>query len=456
MAQNCNRGPAPLLPAHAGPGARRRRRGGPASRWAAPEPQQLRKPRLSDLARRWCSGGSEVLPPRPLERRADRRGARLRARACRARDSRRGSCALAALRRVPHRDLSAPRRTNTGAGRRQDARMDRALHRPHPCGRCHKKIRKARGVDAADLRPRAARIPPRQQLHSRRSGPGMESSHRAGPGSNRQIVRNRRRLTRHSAAWRLPCRQYPVDRRRTALRRPRRRAHGTAHAGLVDAALGRSRRDGPPAASRARGLRGVRRLRSARALSARAAAHAAPDPLLGVDRAALGRSGVPGGLPLVQYAALLAGPDTGTARADRADGRRAAGAVALGRDRKLWICATTAAPSPIAPPTRLTEPARTSPIANTPATLVWRGSAASCAVVTKPLSSTATSQSLSHSVLGSAPRNMNTWRIGRVSFSPESRLRQVTDSTPAWREPVRLMISVRVRSSMFGVAAMRS
>src|ERR1700687_1010593 len=30
------------------------------------------------------------------------------------------------------------------------------------------------------------------------------------------------------------------------------------------------------------------------------------------------------------------------------------------------ICATTAAPSPIAPPTRLTEPDRTSPTANTP------------------------------------------------------------------------------------------
>ena len=38
-------------------------------------------------------------------------------------------------------------------------------------------------------------------------------------------------------------------------------------------------------------------------------------------------------------------------------------------DRCWWICATTAAPSPIAPPTRLTEPERTSPTANTPGTL---------------------------------------------------------------------------------------
>src|SRR5476649_2897739 len=33
----------------------------------------------------------------------------------------------------------------------------------------------------------------------------------------------------------------------------------------------------------------------------------------------------------------------------------------------LWICATTAAPSPTAAATRLVEPARTSPIAKTPA-----------------------------------------------------------------------------------------
>ena len=41
----------------------------------------------------------------------------------------------------------------------------------------------------------------------------------------------------------------------------------------------------------------------------------------------------------------------------------------------LWICATTAAPSPTAAATRLVEPARTSPIANTPGRLVSSGSA---------------------------------------------------------------------------------
>src|SRR5262249_28500104 len=135
--------------------------------------------------------------------------------------------------------------------------------------------------------------------------------------------------------------------------------------------------------------------------------------------------------------------------------RSRAGAT-VGRARKAWICATTAAPSPIAAPTRFTEPARTSPIANTPATLVCRESAGSSPVVTKPRSSTATSHSLSQSVLGSAPRNRNTCRIGCVWRSPVSLRRQVTVSMPASREPVRPTSSVRVSSAMFGVAAMRS
>src|SRR5260370_30469562 len=46
--------------------------------------------------------------------------------------------------------------------------------------------------------------------------------------------------------------------------------------------------------------------------------------------------------------------------------------------------------------------------------------------------------------------------MGRASVLPESRLRQVTDSRPVWGEPESPAISVLVRSSMFGVAAMRS
>ena len=44
--------------------------------------------------------------------------------------------------------------------------------------------------------------------------------------------------------------------------------------------------------------------------------------------------------------------------------------------RKAWICDTTAAPSPTAAATRLVELARTSPMANTPGTLVSRAARA--------------------------------------------------------------------------------
>src|SRR5262249_41668286 len=78
----------------------------------------------------------------------------------------------------------------------------------------------------------------------------------------------------------------------------------------------------------------------------------------------------------------------------------------------LWICATTAAPSPTAAAARLVEPARTSPMANTLGWLVSSDRTArrdalvpsvkSALVTTKPLSSTAT-QCSSHAAFGSAP-----------------------------------------------------
>ena len=80
----------------------------------------------------------------------------------------------------------------------------------------------------------------------------------------------------------------------------------------------------PARATVLEGLRAIHEVRSARAEPARSAAHPAPDPLLGVDRAALGRPRVSGRLPLVQHPALLAGPDPRAARADRADAGRAA------------------------------------------------------------------------------------------------------------------------------------
>ena len=74
-------------------------------------------------------------------------------------------------------------------------------------------------------------------------------------------------------------------------------------------------------------LRGLPRVRSARAPPGRGAAHAAPAPLLGVARAALGRSRVSRRVSVVQHPALLAGPHPRAARAGRADGRAA---VAVG------------------------------------------------------------------------------------------------------------------------------
>src|SRR5690348_3490178 len=80
--------------------------------------------------------------------------------------------------------------------------------------------------------------------------------------------------------------------------------------------------------------------------------------------------------------------------------------------RKPCSAATTCAPSPIAPPTRFTEPERTSPTANTPGTDVSSGDA-SCPsfglhdapVTTKPPRSTITPQPSSQPVAGSAPTN---------------------------------------------------
>src|SRR5712664_3131982 len=80
--------------------------------------------------------------------------------------------------------------------------------------------------------------------------------------------------------------------------------------------------------------------------------------------------------------------------------------------RKPCSAATTCAPSPIAPPTRLTDPERTSPTANTPHVLVRRFAGrsmsatnagfAAAPVLTKPCGSTSTPQSRSHAVSGSA------------------------------------------------------
>src|SRR6516164_6054840 len=73
--------------------------------------------------------------------------------------------------------------------------------------------------------------------------------------------------------------------------------------------------------------------------------------------------------------------------------------------RKACSSATTCAPSPTAAATRLAEPERTSPIANTPGRLVSSGLRMFAPARTKPLSSSITPDRESHSVFGSAPMN---------------------------------------------------
>jgi hypothetical protein len=120
--------------------------------------------------------------------------------------------------------------------------------------------------------------------------------------------------------------------------------------------------------------------------------------------------------------------------------------LAVGK-RRVQLRPTTA-PSPIAAPTRLTDPDRTSPAANTPRTLVSSGNGrpgpsfdrpplkgTSDPVGMKFLLSNAIPLPLSQAVAGSAPMNRNTWRIGLSVSSPVKLLRQRTRSNCPSRLP---------------------
>src|SRR6516225_10092615 len=77
--------------------------------------------------------------------------------------------------------------------------------------------------------------------------------------------------------------------------------------------------------------------------------------------------------------------------------------------RKACSAATTCAPSPTAAATRLTEPERTSPIANTPGRLVSSGLWMFAPARTNPLSTSIRPDRDSQSVFGSAPINKKRW-----------------------------------------------
>src|SRR5712675_74642 len=137
--------------------------------------------------------------------------------------------------------------------------------------------------------------------------------------------------------------------------------------------------------------------------------------------------------------------------------------------RAACSSATTTAPSPIAAPTRLTDPERTSPIAKTPRTLVSRGSrrpdplfarwtldGTSGPVKMNFLASKTTALCSSQVVAGSAPMKRNTCRIGFSVSSPVTLLRQRTRSSCFSRVPCKATISVRVNTSILSVASRRS
>src|SRR5258705_3190877 len=137
--------------------------------------------------------------------------------------------------------------------------------------------------------------------------------------------------------------------------------------------------------------------------------------------------------------------------------------------RTACSSATTTAPSPIAAPTRLTDPDRTSPMANTLRTLASRrnrrpdplfarrtSDGTSEPVTMKFLASKTTPLSLSQVVAGSAPMKRKTWRIGFSVSSPVTLLRQRTRSSCFSGLPYKATISVWVNTSILSVASIRS
>ena len=133
--------------------------------------------------------------------------------------------------------------------------------------------------------------------------------------------------------------------------------------------------------------------------------------------------------------------------------------------RYSWTSRTTIDPSPTADATRFMAPARTSPAANTPGTLVSRESgsrgsfqtfvcAASASrsrpVSTKPFASRRTPAG-SQSLRGLVPMNTNTASISSTCVVPSSFDRNATRST--WPFPSTRSTSVRARSRTFGVLA---
>ena len=213
--------------------------------------------------------------------------------------------------------------------------LDGALPGAHPRGRPHAAVPPPRrgstgacmGGETADYLLEAGWIPPHiEAAYASRGG--------RCAGDRGAALRRGDAVPHAAPARRLPPRQRAVDRRRPALRGPRRLHDGPRRAGPVDAAVGRPEEMQRQLHDLLEGYGEFARLRLARTLADRAAAHAAHHALRRLARAALGRSGVSARLPVVRGAEVLGAARARPARADRGDG----GAAAQRADR----CATVA------------------------------------------------------------------------------------------------------------------
>ena len=230
----------------------------------------------------------------------------------------------ACVRGLPLHGVSAPRGTGARAGGSADARVDRAFSRPHPRGRRDPAIPRASRarLDSYGVEPRewllASGLVPAELVEAwtRATALALEGARRCYERAG-----NVTGIRLHGDCH---ARQRAVDRRRariswtstTAARGRRCRTCGCcsrATAGSMARQL----------ADVLAGYEEFQRIRSARTAPGRGAAHPAPDPLFRVDRAALGRSRVSRRVSLVRHPALLAGPHSRAARADRGDGGRA-------------------------------------------------------------------------------------------------------------------------------------
>ncbi|EJT84433.1 serine/threonine protein kinase [Pseudomonas putida S11] len=312
----------PLRYPHPRPGPGRRGKPGLSQRCPGAGAEQLRKPRLPGGHRGRATADRQVLPPRPLERRGHPRRAQLHCRT-----GRMPKCPVVAplqhdgrtlfehqgfrFTLFPRRGGHAPEPGNLD----QLYRLGQLLGRLHAVGASKPfEHREALAVDnfghaslntllEGDFVPREL-LPAFESVGPR---PAQASGGHLSPATPHKLIR---------LQWRPAPRQPDAPRRGVPRGRPRRLPHGPGGAGLVDDA-GRQPRGAPgPTGRTDRRLQRVPRFRPARAGPDRTLARPAPAALQRLAGAALGRSGIPAELPLVQPATLLGRPDSRPARAN--------------------------------------------------------------------------------------------------------------------------------------------